>query len=134
MSDEGKKADEATEESPPDAAKKEDTSGALDPKEAFAQGMGLLWHAARGALGGLKKEIEKADIPTELRKAADEMKRAADAAVRGKPREPEPDWVQPEKGTRIQTDDEPSKADENAAEDEPKVPEGDGGSSQDDAK
>lgn len=89
----------------------------VDPKEAFVQGMGLLFHAARGAFGGLKKEIEKADIPQGLRSAAEEMKRAADAAIQGKPREPEPEWVQQPQGARIATDDEPPEP--SAAEERP---------------
>lgn len=95
-----------------DDAKKDEPGDPVDPKEAFRQGMGLLWHAARGAVGGLRKELEKADIPGGLRDAAEEMKRAADAAVRGKPREAEPGWVEdaPEgesKGARIEMDEEP---------------------------
>ena len=60
------------------------------PKEAFRQGMSLLWQAARGAAGGLRKEIRDADIVGGLRDAAQEMKRAAESVVRGGPREPEP--------------------------------------------
>jgi hypothetical protein len=100
MSDEPKK-DDPKDEQP--------ESTEPDPKEAFKEGVNLLWHAARGAFGGLRKEIEKADIPGGLRDAAEEMKRAADAALHGKPRETEPEWVQPAKqGARIATDDEPA--------------------------
>ncbi|MBW2525959.1 MAG: hypothetical protein JRI23_17395 [Deltaproteobacteria bacterium] len=97
----------------------------IDPKEAFVQGMGLLFHAARGALGGLKKEIEKADIPQGLRSAAEEMKRAADAAIKGEPRENEPEWVQPKGGARIATDDEP-EAEPEPKPDEPESDEDEG--------
>jgi hypothetical protein len=94
-----------------------DAANAVDPKEAFVQGMGLLFHAARGALGGLRKEIEKADLPAGLRSAAEEMKRAADAAIRGQPRDNEPEWVQPASGARIATDDEPpAEPEEDSAE------------------
>jgi hypothetical protein len=78
----------------------------LDPKEAFRQGVNLLWHAARGAVGGLRKELEKADIPGGLRDAAREMKRVADAAVHGTPTtDEETDEGEEEpQGTRIEVE------------------------------
>lgn len=106
-----------------DDAKKDEPGDPVDPKEAFRQGVGLLWHAARGAVGGLRKELEKADIPGGLRDAAEEMKRAAEAAVRGQPREGEPGWVEdaPEgepKGARIEMDEEPEPEAKSPSKDE----------------
>ena len=82
------------------------------PKEAFRQGMSLLWQAARGVAGGLRKELRDADIVGGLRDAAQEMKRAAESVVRGGPREPEPGDVprepaeprEPTKGARIEVE------------------------------
>jgi hypothetical protein len=88
------------------------------PKEAFRQGMSLLWQAARGAAGGLRKEIRDADIVGGLRDAAQEMKRAAESVIRGGPRDPEPSDVprephepaeqgaprEPPKGARIEVE------------------------------
>jgi hypothetical protein len=113
--DDNEKVDDADAQQEPQAA-----SDALAPKEAFLQGVNLLWHAARGALGGLKKELEKADIPGGLRSAAEEMKKAADAALSGKTREHEPDWVPPaEQGARIETDDDSVEPPADASTDEP---------------
>jgi hypothetical protein len=90
------------------------------PSEAFKQGVELLWQAARGAVGGLRQEIRKADIVGGLREAAEEMKRAADAAIHGKPREPEPQDVHAAeaaepadapKGARIDTEGEKPSGD-----------------------
>jgi hypothetical protein len=75
------------------------------PREALRQGLSLIWQAARGAAGGLREEIRKADIPGGLREAAGEMRRAADAAIHGRPREPEPQDVHyAQNRARIDTD------------------------------
>lgn len=110
MSDDPKQSGQGTE----GEAGAKPTEQASSPREAFVQGMGLLWQAARGAVGGLRKEIQKADIVGGLRETAQEMKRAAESAIHGTPREPEPQDVHasPEqaeepKGARIATDDEP---------------------------
>jgi len=104
MADDPKKVQEG-EEQPEQAESQEQAT----PGEAFKQGMDLIWQAARGAVGGLRHEIRKADIVGGLRSAAQEMKRAADSAIHGKPRDPEPQDVHAEeaekaKGARIETD------------------------------
>jgi hypothetical protein len=118
MADEDKKVQEEGKGEQAEKAEQTEQGEQADgstPAEAFKQGMGLLWQAARGAAGGLREEIRKADIVGGLRDAAQEMKRAADSAIRGKPREPEPQDVhateatEAPKGARIDTDgDKPS--------------------------
>jgi hypothetical protein len=104
MTDDPKKVQEG-EEQPEQAEPQEQAT----PGEAFKQGVDLIWQAARGAVGGLRHEIRKADIVGGLRSAAQEMKRAADSAIHGQPRDPEPqdvhaDEAEKAKGARIETD------------------------------
>jgi len=122
MTDDPKKAQEGE-----DKAEQTEQVEEATPGEAFKQGVELIWQAARGAVGGLRHEIRKADIVGGLRDAAEEMKRAADAAIHGKPREPEPQDVhaaeaaEAPKGARIDTEGDKPSGD--------KPPEGAGSSS-----
>jgi hypothetical protein len=88
-----------------DDPSKEGKGEQASPREALRQGLSLIWQAARGAAGGLREEIRKADIPGGLREAAGEMRRAAEAAIHGRARDPEPQDVHyAQTRARIDTD------------------------------
>jgi hypothetical protein len=72
MSDEGKDNEH------PEAASHEAPS--LEPEraaDAFKQGLGLLWKAARAAAGEIKHEVEKGGVSEALQQAGKELETAA---------------------------------------------------------